>query len=174
MLTECFPAEHLEATARRTGCGKRASKRTGNLLLAFVTFGVWSDATTTLTPLAAKVTPWDDQLEVAPEARYQRLHQSALAFLPDLIRHALATVQALAPVCDEGLLPAVPTVALAESPGGELPNSFQELFPGSGGSAAQAGANLPAVWDSQSRVGDHGALTPWNMPDPKSRERVVA
>ena len=34
MLTEFFTAEHIEATARRTGFVKRASKITGKLFLA--------------------------------------------------------------------------------------------------------------------------------------------
>lgn len=48
MLTAFFADEHLEAAARRTGFVKRVSKMTGKLFLALVTFGVWSDATTTL------------------------------------------------------------------------------------------------------------------------------
>jgi len=57
MLTEFFSSEHIEAVARQTGFVKRASKITGKLFLALVTFGVWSDAKTTLAQLAAKVTP---------------------------------------------------------------------------------------------------------------------
>ena len=134
MLTEFFTAEHIEATARRTGFVKRASKITGKIFLALVTFGVWSDANTTLVHLAAKVTQWDDQLEVSPEAIYQRMNKSALAFLQDLIRQALAKVQALAHGCDEGLFPAFTKVYLADSTGFALPNSLHDLFPGSGGS----------------------------------------
>src|SRR5438874_2595081 len=92
MRTEFFTAEHLAATARRTGFVKRASTMTGKLFLALVTFGVWSDATTALAQLAAKVTPLDDQVEVSPEAIYQRMNKSALAFLQDMIRCALAKI----------------------------------------------------------------------------------
>jgi hypothetical protein len=56
MLTDFFASDDIEATARRTGFVKRAAKITGKIFLALVTCGVWSDATTTLAQLAAKVT----------------------------------------------------------------------------------------------------------------------
>ena len=67
MLTTFFASEDIEQTARRTGFVKRASKITGKLFLALVTFGSWSEAKTTLGQLAAKVTQVDEQVEVSPE-----------------------------------------------------------------------------------------------------------
>src|ERR671925_1882508 len=103
MLTDFFASDDIEATARRTGFVKRASKITGKLCLALVTFGVWSDATTTLAPLAAKVPQWGEQHEVSPEALHQRMHQRALVFLQERIRKALTKVQTLDQVCADGL-----------------------------------------------------------------------
>ncbi len=80
MLTEFFAAEQIEATARRTGFVRRTSKITGKLFLALVTFGGWSDATTTLAQLAAKATQVGRQVAVSPEALYQRMNKRALAF----------------------------------------------------------------------------------------------
>lgn len=174
MRTAFFTAEHLEATAQRTGFVQRASKRTGKLFLALITFGVWSDATPTLAPWAAKVTPWDDQLEGSPEAMYQRMNKRAQAFLQDLISQGLAKVHALEPLGDAGLFPALTKGYLAESTGCALPNSFQALCPGAGSSAAKAGAKIQAVWDYQHSVLDHFALTPWNIPDQQSIDIVVA
>ena len=174
MLTEFFTTEHIEAAARRTGFVKRAAKITGKIFLALVTFGVWNDADTTLAQLAAKVTQLDEQLEVSPEAIYQRMNKRALAFLQDLIGYALAKVQALEKVCDDGLFPAFTKVYLADSTGFELPNSLHALFPGSGGSAAKAGAKIQAVWDYKSSVFAHCALTPWNRPDQQYVDIVVA
>ena len=174
MLTEFFTAEHIEATARQTGFVKRASKITGKIFLAVVTFGVWSDANTTLAQLAAKVTQLNDRLEVSPEAIYQRLNKSALAFLKELISQALAKVQTLEHVCDEGLFPTFTKVYLADSTGFALPNSLRDLFPGSGGSATKAGAKIQAVWDYKSSVFAHFVLTPWNIPDQKYIDSVVA
>ena len=102
------------------------------------------------------------------------MNQSALAFLQDLIRHALAKVHALEHVCDAGRLPAFPKGYLAERTGFALPNRGHDLGPGSGGSAAQAGANMQAVWDDTSRVVAQCGLTPWPMPDPKALALVVA
>ena len=67
-LTEFFSSDAIETTARRTGFVKRASKITGTRFLAWSTFGVWSDARTTLAQVAAKVTAWGDHLAVSPEA----------------------------------------------------------------------------------------------------------
>jgi hypothetical protein len=174
MLTEFFTTEHIEAAARRTGFVKRAAKITGKIFLTLVTFGVWNAANTTLAQLAAKVTQLDEQLAVSPEAIYQRMNKRALAFLQDLIRQALAKVQALAKGCDDGRFPAFPKVYLADSTGFELPESLRALFPGAGGSGAKAGAKIHAVWDYKSSVLGHFALTPWNIPDPQYIDIVVA
>src|ERR671924_343217 len=115
MLTEFFSVEHIEASARQTGFVKRVSKITGKLFLALVTFGVWSDATTTLAQLAAKATQLDEHLAISPEAIYQRMNKSALAFLQGMIRQALAKVHVLEKVCDDGLFPCFTKVYLADS-----------------------------------------------------------
>src|SRR5256886_8983221 len=108
MVTGFLASEDIEAAGRRTGFGKRASKLTGKLFLALVTFGAWSDATTTLAQLAAKAAQLDEQVEVSPEAIHQRMNQRALAFLQDMLRQALAKVQAVEKVCDDGLFPNFP------------------------------------------------------------------
>jgi hypothetical protein len=174
MLTEFFAAEHIEATARRTGFVQRASKITGKLFLALVTFGVWSDAKTTFGQLAAKATQVDEHVAVSPEAIYQRMNKRALAFLQDMIQQALAQTHAIEKVCDETFCASFTKVYLADSTGFALPDSLKETFPGSGGSAAQAGAKIQAVWDYKSSRLDHFALTPWNIPDQKYVDHVVA
>ena len=103
MLTEFFSSDAIEETARRTGFVKRTSKITGKIFLALVTFGVWSEAKTTLAQLAAKVTQLGEHHEVSPEAIYQRMNKHAHACLQDLIRHAFAKIQACETVCEEGL-----------------------------------------------------------------------
>ena len=174
MLTDFFASDAIEAAARRTGFVQRTSKLTGKLFLALVTFGAWSDATTTLAQLAAKVTQLDEQVEVSPEAIHQRMNQRALAFLQDMLRQALAKVQSVEQVCNDGLFTDFPKVYLADSTGFALPDSLHELFPGSGGRAATAGAKIQAVWDYKNSVFGHFALTPWNMPDQRYVDTVVA
>src|SRR5512145_507718 len=117
MLTDFFAADDIEATARRTGFVQRASKITGKLFLALVTFGSWSDAQTTLAQLAAKVPQVVEHLEVSPEAIHQRMNKRALVFLQDLMRQALAKVQTLEKVCDDGLLAYFTKVYLVDSTG---------------------------------------------------------
>ena len=174
MLTDFFASDAIEAAARRTGFVKRTSKLTGKLFLTLVTFGAWSDATTTLAQLAAKVTQLDEQVEVSPEAIHQRMNQRALAFLQDMLRQALAKVQSVEHVCNDGLFTDFTKVYLADSTGFELPDSLHEIFPGSGGSAATAGAKIQAVWDYKNSVFGHLALTPWTMPDQRYVDTVVA
>jgi Transposase DDE domain len=174
MLTDFLASDDIEATARRTGFVKRASKITGKLFLALVTFGSWSDAHTTLAQLAAKVTQVVEHVDVSPEAIHQRMNKRALVFLQDMIRQALAKVQALETVCADGLFTAFTKVYLADSTGFGLPDSLSDLFPGSGGSATKAGAKIQAVWDYKSSVFGHFALTPWNIPDQQYVDTVVA
>jgi hypothetical protein len=174
MLPEFFAAEPIEASARQTGFVKRVAKITGKLFLALVTFGVWSDATTPLAQWAAKATQWDEQVALAPEAIYQRMTKSALAFLQDMLRPALAQVHSLEKGWDDGLFPGFPKVDLADSTGVALPDSLHTLFPGSGGSAGKAGAKIQAVWDYKNRVFAHFALPPWNIPEQTSIDTVGA
>ena len=174
MLTDFFASDDIEATARRTGFVNRASKMTGQLFLALVTFGVWSDATTTLAPLAAQGTQVGEQHEVSPDALHQRMPKRALVLLQEMIRTALTKVQTLAQVCDDGLLTYFPKVDLVDSTGFGLPESLQDLFPGSGGRATKAGAKIQTVWDYKSRRFAHFALTAWTIPDTKYVNTVVA
>ena len=76
---------------------------TGKIFLALVTFGVWSDAKTTLAPLAAKVTHVVDHLEVSPEAMHQRMNKRAVALLQDMIRQAFTKVPSREKMGDDGL-----------------------------------------------------------------------
>ena len=174
MVTDFFASDAIEAAARRTGFVKRTSKLTGKLFLALVTFGAWSDATTTLAQLAAKVPQLDEHVEGSPEAIHQRMNPRALAFLQDMLRQALAKVQSVEHVCHDGLFTDFSKVYLADSTGFELPDSLHELFPGSGGSAATAGAKIQAVWDYKNSVFGHFALTPLTMPDQRYVDTVVA
>jgi hypothetical protein len=173
-FTSFFSSDNIEDTARRTGFVKGASHLTGQLVLALVTCGVWRDPQTTLAPWAAQVTPWDERVEGSPEALHQRMTQRALTLLQERLRQALATVQGLDKGCDDGLLPSCPTVSLADRTGFGLPDSLKELVPGSGGSAAKAGATMQAGWDYTSRVFRHCVLTPWNIPDQQYMDHVVA
>jgi hypothetical protein len=173
MLTEFFSADQIEATARRTGFVQRTSKITGKLFLAIVTFGGWSDAKTTLAQLVAKATQLGGQVSVSPEALYQRMNKRALVFLQEMIRTALAKIQACEQYCDASLFAPFARVHLADSTGFALPDSLKDTFPGAGGSAAQAGAKIQLVWDYKHSGFTHFALTPWNIPDQKYIDTVV-
>jgi hypothetical protein len=174
MLTDFFVADDIEATARRTGFVQRTSKITGKFFLALVTFGTWSEGQTTLAQLAAKGTQLRQPVEVSPEAIHQRMNKKAIAFLQDMLRQVLGKLQSLTPVGDDGLFAAFTKVYLADSTGFALPDTLQKTFPGAGGSAAKAGAKIQAVWDYKSSLFDHFALTPWNIPDQRYVDTVVA
>ena len=174
MLTEFFATETIEQTARRTGFVKRTSKITGKLFLALVTFGLWSEAKTTLAQLAAKVTQVAHHQEVSAEAIHQRMNKPALAFLQDLIQQAFAKLQAFHHGCDDHIFAFFTKVSLADSTGFGLPECLKELFPGSGGSASKAGAKIQLVWEYKRGIFEHFALTPWNIPDQKYVDHVVA
>jgi hypothetical protein len=113
-------------------------------------------------------------VEVSPEAIHQRMNKKAIAFLQDMLRQVLGKLQALTPVGDDGLFAAFTKVYLADSTGFALPDALHQTFPGAGGSAAKAGAKIQAVWDYKSSLFDHFALTPWNIPDQRYVDTVVA
>jgi hypothetical protein len=92
------------------------------------------------------------------------MHPRALACLQDLLRPALAKGQAGEHVGHDGLWTACPQVSRAARTGLALPDRLPALCPGSGGSAATAGAKIQAVWDYKNRVWGHLALPPWTRP----------
>ncbi len=81
-----FVVDNIGATAQRTGFVQRTSKITGQLFLALVTFGTWSEGKTTLAQLATKGTPLRQPVEVSPEAIHQRMNKKAMAFLQEMLR----------------------------------------------------------------------------------------
>jgi len=174
MLTEFFTTDTIEQTARRSGFVKRTSKITGKLFVALVTFGLWSNAKTTLSQLATKVTQLGTPQSVSAEAIHQRMNKRAVAFLQDLLQQALAKIQALNYPCEDGLFKCFTQVYLCDSTGFGLPESLKTLFPGSGGNASPAGAKIQLVWEYKRSLFAHFALTAGNLPDQKYVDHVVA
>ena len=91
-----------------------------------------------------------------------------------MIRRAVAKLHTEDTVCDESLFASFPRVHIADSTGFGLPDTLKDLFPGAGGSGAQAGAKIQLVWDYKSSTFDHFTLIPWNSPDNKYVDTVVA
>jgi hypothetical protein len=174
MLTEFLSADQIEATARRTGVVQRTSNMTGTLFLTLITCASWSDAKTTLAPLAAKATQLGTPVVVSPEALYHRMNTRALTFLRELLRTALAKLQSCAQVGEESLVAPLARGHIADSTGFGLPASLKDMFPGAGGSAAPAGAKMHLVGDDKPSVVTHVALIPWHMPAQQDVDTVVA
>ena len=174
MLTEFFTSDSIDQTARRTGFVRRRSKMTGKVFLALVTFGLWSNAQTTLSQLAAKMRQLGAHHAVSAEAIHQRMNPRAVAFLQDLMQQAFAKIQRLEHRCDDGVLECFSQVYISDSTGFGLPACLQNLFPGSGGSASVAGAKIQLVWEYTQSLLVHFVLTPLNLPDQKYVDQVVA
>ena len=166
--------DQIESSARRTKFVQRASKITGKLFLALVTFGRWSAAKTTVAQLAAKAAQLDVSVDITPEALQQRMTVRAVAFLQDLLRTAFAKLHTGDAICEEGIFAPFPRVHIADSTGFCLPESLAKEFPGAGGSGSTAGAKIQLVWEYKQSVFTHFALIPWNIPDQKYIDTVVA
>ena len=172
-LTEFFSADQIEARARRTKFVQRASKITGKLFLALVTFGRWRTPKTTVAQLAAKAAQLEVPVEFTPAALQQRMTMRAVAFLREVLQTAFATLHPSMSVCEDGLFAAFGRVHIVDSTGLGLPASLKDDFPGAGGSGSKAGAKIQLVWDYKSQTFAHFALIPWNVPDNKYVETVV-
>lgn len=173
-LTEFFSPDQIEASARRTKFVQRASKITGQLFLALVTLGRWSTAKTTVPQLAAKAAQLATPVEITPEALQQRMTVRAVAFLQDLLQMAFAKLHTGDTIGEEGIFAPFSRVHIADSTGFGLPESLAKEFPGAGGSGSKAGAKIQLVWEYKSHTFDHFALIPWNVPDSKYVDTVVA
>ena len=172
-LTEFFSSDQIEASARRTKFVQRASKITGHLFLALITFGRWSTAKTTVPQLAAKAAQLDIPVDITPEALQQRMTARAVAFLQELLQRAFTKLHTGHTICEEGIFAPFSRVHIADSTGFGLPESLQKEFPGAGGSGSKAGAKIQLVWEYKSHTFDHFALIPWNLPDSKYVDTVV-
>jgi Transposase DDE domain len=172
-LTEFFATDQIDASARRTKFVQRASKITGKLFLALVTFGRWSTAKTTVAQLAAKAAQLDRPVDITPAALQQRMTDRAVAFLQEVLQMAFAQLHAVGSVCEDGLFAAFGRVHIVDSTGFGLPESLKAEFPGAGGSGSKAGAKIQLVWDYKSQTFEHFALIPWNIPDNKYIDTVV-
>jgi hypothetical protein len=102
-VTEFFATDQMEASARRTKFVQRASKITGKLFLALITFGRWRVPQTTVPQLAAKAAQLDIPVDITPEALQQRRTARAVAFLQDLLQTAFAKLHTGATLCEEGI-----------------------------------------------------------------------
>ncbi len=173
-LTEFFSADQIEGSARRTKFVQRASKITGKLFLALVTFGRWSAAKTTVPQLAAKAAQLEVPVDITPEALQQRMTARAVAFLQELVQTAFTKLHTGDTLCEEGIFAPFPRVHITDSTGFGLPESLHKEFPGAGGSGSNAGAKIQLVWEYKSHTFDHFALMPWNVPDGKYVNTVVA
>src|ERR1051325_5401720 len=138
-LTEFFSTDQIEASARRTKFVQRASKITGKLFLALVTFGRWSAAKTTVPQLAAKAAQLDVPVEITPEALQQRMSVRAVAFWQDLLQTAFAKLHTGDTICEEGMFAPFPRVYIADSTGFGLPASLARKFQGREGVTVQRG-----------------------------------
>jgi hypothetical protein len=172
-LTEFFSTDQIDASAQRTKFVQRASKITGKLFLALVTFGRWGTAKTTVPQLAAKAAQLDTPVNITPEALQQRMTVRAVAFLQDLVQTAFAKLHTGDTICEEGIFTPFSRVHIADSTGFGLPESLAKEFPGAGGSGSKAGAKIQLVWEYKSQTFDHFALIPWNVPDSKYVDTVV-
>jgi hypothetical protein len=172
-LTEFFSSDQIEASARRTKFVQRASKITGNLFLALITFGRWSTAKTTVPQLAAKAAQLDIPVDITPEALQQRMTARAVAFLQELLQMAFTKLHTGHTICEEGIFAPFSRVHIADSTGFGLPESLQKEFPGAGGRGSKAGAKIQLVWEYKSHTFEHFALMPWNVPDSKYVDTVV-
>ena len=116
-LTEFFSADQIEASARRTKFVQRASKITGKLFVALVTFGRWSAAKTTVAQLAAKAAQLDAPVDITPEALQQRMTARAVAFLQELVQRAFTKLHTGDTICEDGIFTPFPRVHIADSRG---------------------------------------------------------
>lgn len=173
-LTEFFSTARSAASARRSGGVQRAAQITGKVVLALVTGGQRSAATTSLPQLGATAAQVAAPGAVSPQARQQRRNSRALACLRELIQTAFAKLPTADTVRAEALLTPFPRVYLADSTGCGLPASLRAAFPGTGGSASPAGAKRQLVWDYNSSTFAYFALGPGKLPDNTDVDPVVS
>jgi hypothetical protein len=166
-LARRLAAPRLEALCARTAQPPSTRALLGSSLGPLMRAGVRGGPPTV--PAAEPAHP--DTSRVSTTALYYQRDRVATGVSAALGRASAARaapgIQALAYVCEDHLFEHFLKVHIADSTGFRLPEHLKDSFPGSGGSATQAGAKIQLVWEYKQRLLEHFALMLWKLPDNK-------
>ncbi len=161
-----------QSVARETGFVQRESNMTGPLFCQTMVFGLMKNVEASLTDLAVLCHEIEPSVSISPQGLDQRMNEAAVEFLSQMWRQSLERFKEKHRVEME-LLSHVGQVNIVDSSGISLPESLRQEFPGTGGSASEAGVKVQVMLEVLSGQYQVIELEPGRRPDQSYGPRVV-
>lgn len=169
-MEEAFTSNELESIARKTGFCKRKSKVDPSVFFDLMMYDVSSGRIKSLNQLAIEAMSEHD-IGVSKQGMDKKFNDRTLSFLKALIEKQLG--MELDQQIEAGWLSSFNRVRVKDGTRFDLPESYKEYLPGSGGSASKAGACIQFEYDLKSGHIIDLTLTPANRPDVRAAEEVI-
>ena len=156
--------------ARKTGFCKRESKLSPGSFFDIMMYDASSAKLNSLNQLAIEAQSEHD-IGITKQGIDKRFNNHTLDFLKHLIEMQMSVK--LDQHIDAGWLGSFDRILIKDGTRFKLPEAYQDLLPGSGGSGSKAGACLQLEYDFKSgRITDL-TLTPANRPDVRDAKEVM-
>jgi len=156
--------------ARKTGFCKRESKLSPGSFFDIMMYDASSVKLNSLNQLAIEAQSEHD-IGITKQGINKRFNNHTLDFLKHLIEMQVSVK--LDQQIDAGWLGSFDRVLIKDGTRFKLPEAYQDLLPGSGGSGSKAGACLQLEYDFKSGSITDLTLTPANRPDVKDAQEVM-
>jgi hypothetical protein len=142
-LEDIFNAAEINQAARKAKVVIRTSKMDGISLLRTLTFGFLQNPQASLSQLCQ--TAQDVGVHISRQGLDERMTEATADFLLPCLAKVLKRLQSRCGLAPE-VLKQFPEVYLQDSTVQSLPDSLQELFPGSGGNASPAALKIQVLF----------------------------
>jgi hypothetical protein len=169
-LEDTFNYEELMSTAKETGFCRRKSKLNPFVFFDLMMYDSSSAKPKSLNQLAIEALSVHD-VDISKQGMDKKFSEQALTFLKYLIEKQLSVE--LGQQIEAGWLSLFNRVIIKDATRFELPESYKDYLPGSGGAASKAGACLQFEYDLKSGSIIDLNLTAANRPDVSDAVQVL-
>ena len=151
-LETLYSETQLDELAREVGFVQRKSKLTAQMYLDLLLFNVFDNGKISLNDHSVELFSGHG-VQVRKQSIHERFNEESVAFLRTLLEYQLNTQ--ISQTCKVALLEIFTSVMIKDSTRFQVPSHFKKFYPGSGGSASQAGIHLQLEFDLRTgRVND--------------------
>jgi hypothetical protein len=169
-LEDVFNYEELMSTAKETGFCRRKSKLNPFMFFDLMMYDSSSAKPKSLNQLAIEALSVHD-IDISKQGMDKKFSEQTLTFLKHLIEKQLSVE--LGQQIEAGWLSLFNRVIIKDATRFELPESYKDYLPGSGGAASKAGACLQFEYDLKSGNIIDLNLTAANRPDVSDAVQVL-
>ncbi|MGC1263123.1 MAG: IS4 family transposase [Nitrososphaeraceae archaeon] len=161
-LLDGFSTDELDRIARETGFTKRKSKVTPSAFFDLLMFDVGSGGSKSLQQISIEAIS-EHNIDVSKQGVDKRFNECAIDFLKRLMEKQLSVE--MSEQIDVGWLHYFNRVLIKDGTRFDIREAYKLFFPGSGGSASEAGACIQFEFDLKSGLINHLGITPSRRPD---------